>query len=468
MFSLALIFACTDGTTTDTGTGTDTADAPDVGTYAFTSALSGEDSVSYSGQVFRQLLIDDMKAYLGQLTDEINDGSRFPEPGDIALDLAFYLDFDSSVGGQVPLGLTTDPDTEQSVYDDVSSGKNLLEKLAGNDATGQHKVWSEDFLGWGTDVTSPESLVQLWVDLIDAQAVAWAAGDIPKDAYGELVPAVYVTPQGQDLRQLLQKFLRVGIAWSQGADDYLDDDTAAKGLLADHSVADEGKPYTALEHAWDEGFGYFGAARDYGHQVDAETAERSYGDTDGNGAIDLLSEYTFGHAVNAAKRDGGAVAPTDFTTQAWQGFYEGRLLLAETAGTALDDADFAALQGHRDQALDAWERAIASTVVHYINDTLQDLGSIDTDDFATADYAKHWSECKGFALGLQFSRFSPLSGADFATLHRALGTAPLLPTASQETLDSWAAELVQARDLVGAAYGFDAANLGEDDGTGGW
>jgi hypothetical protein len=467
MFSLALVLACTDGTTTS-DTGADTADVRDEHTYAFTSALTGSDSVSYGGQIFRQLLIDDMKTYLGELTERIDDGSYFPAAGDVALDLGFYLDFDSSVGGQVPLGLTTDPATLQAVYDDVSSGKDLVQKLAGNDATGQHKTWATDFVGWNDDVTTPESLVRLWVDQIDAQAVAWAAGEIPTDPNGDPVTAVYLTPQGQDLRQLLQKFLRVGIAWSQGADDYLDHDTSDKGLLQDHTVAEEGKTYTALEHAWDEGFGYFGAARDYGHQVDAETADQPFGDSDGDGAIDLLTEYSFGHAVNAAKRDAEAVAATDDTAAAWQGFYNGRLLLADTAGTALSDSDFAALLGHRDQALAAWERAIAATVVHYINETLQDLDTIGTADFAFADYAKHWSELKGFALGLQFSRFSPLSDADFATLHTALGTAPLSPALPQDAHDGWADDLIGVRDLLGASYGFDTANLGEADGTGGW
>ena len=469
MLSLLLVLGCTDGTTLDDSGASDTADLTDETTYAFTSSLTGEPSVSYSGQVFRQLLIDDLKGYLGDLTAALDDGSLYPVAGDIALDLGFYLDFDSSTGGQVPLGLSTDPATLQAVYDDVASGKNLVQKLAGNDATGQHKTWATDFVGWDADgVTTPESLVRHWVDLIDAQAVAWAAGEIPLDANGDPVAAVTITPEGQDLRQLLQKFLRVGIAWSQGADDYLDDDTEGKGLLQDHTVVEEGKAYTALEHQWDEGFGYFGAAADYGSQVDEETADTPYHDTDGDGAIDLLSEYSFGHSVNAAKRDTGAVAATDYTADAWDAFWQGRKLLADTAGTALSDSEFAELQAHRDNALAAWEMAIASTAVHYINDTLQDLGTLGTSDFSPADYAKHWSELKGFALGLQFSRFSPLSDADFAALHDAIGTAPLSPAAPEGAREAWAAELVTARTILGDAYGFDSANLGEADGTGGW
>ena len=87
------------------------------------------------------------------------------------------------------------------------------------------------------------------------------------------------------------------------------------------------------------------------------------------------------------------------TKDAWTAFWEGRKLLADTVGTELSDADLATLRGYRDQALDSWEMAIVGTVIHYINDTLQDIkGNADIDDLA-----KHWSEAKGFALSMQFN-----------------------------------------------------------------
>ena len=97
-------------------------------------------------------------------------------------------------------------------------------------------------------------------------------------------------------------------------DDYLDDDTEGKGLLADNTVAVEGKPYTELEHQWDEGFGYWGGAVNYLDYTDDELASEDgraeyvngYNDHDGDGAIDLGSEINFGASVNAAKRDRGA------------------------------------------------------------------------------------------------------------------------------------------------------------------
>ncbi len=452
-----------DTDTTDTGEQSHSDDA-----YAFVSAATGQQSVSYSGQVLRQVLIDDMKSHLGGLTDRLNTGF-YPVEGEVAQELEFYLEFDSSVGGQVPLYVSTDPAPTQTVYDDISSGKNLLEKLAGNDTTGQHKDWSTEFVGWNeTGGSSPEALVRQWMQEIDTQAVAWSAGDIPLDPSGSPVPAVYVTPDGRDLQQLLQKFLRGAVAFSQGADDYLDDDLDGKGLNADHTAAEDGEPFTALEHQWDEAFGYFGASRSYPDWTDADISDTPGMDVDGDGTVDLLREMNWGHSVNAAKRDLGAVAATDFTAEAWSGFYSGRALLADTAGTALTADQKAELAGYRDTAVAAWEKAIAATVVHFINDTLQDMGTFDTEAYDFGNHAKHWSEMKGFALALQFNPRSPLSDEHFALLHDLLGDSPTLENAEESERDSYAAGLVQARDLLGTAYAFDTANLGDSHGENGW
>src|SRR5690606_7830723 len=151
---------------------------------------------------------------------------------------------------------------------------------------------------------------------------------------------------------------------------------------------------------------------------------------------------------------------TDFAGEAWEGFVRGRQLLAEAAGPlSADQLD--ALRAHRDQALGAWEKAIASTVVHYINDTLQDMAAVGTDAWSLADHAKHWSELKGFALALQFNPHAAITDAQLVQLHALLGQAPVL--SGEEALAAYADDLIAARTLVGTAYGFSSANLGDDD-----
>ncbi len=472
---LALLLACGGSAKPDPaagGLGESDADADadadaDLGGYAF-SGRTGESSVAYEGQVFRHLLIVDLKAHLGGLTDRLNDG-YFPESGEVMAELDFYFRFDGETSGSVQPAFTASLPLRQASYDAVSSGKDLVGKIAGNDATGQHKDWSTEFVGWShPDVTTPESLVQLWFAEIDDAAVAWSNGEIPLDPTGAPVPDVAVSADGLDRRELLAKFLTVSVAWSQGADDYLDDDLEGAGLLADHSALVEGKPYTELEHAWDEGFGYFGASRDYCSGDDAVIASPGWSDSyPADGQLDLLTEVCWGHSTNAAKRDLGATVATDFTGEAWSAFLAGRTLLATTS-SALTAAQQDELATHRDQALAAWEAAIAATVVHYLNEVVRMTSTFGTSDYVFADHAKAWSELKGFALGLQFNPHSPLSDDDFAALHAAIGQAPLLPGATPQELDDHVAALLAARAILGEAYGFDAENLGGADGLGGW
>jgi hypothetical protein len=184
-------------------------------------------------------------------------------------------------------------------------------------------------------------------------------------------------------------------------------------------------------------------------------------------AIDLKSEYDFGNSQNAAKRDRGAVVASSFTADAFNGFHAGRTLLASIEGE-LTDAELDELRGHRDQALGAWEGAVAATVVHYINDTLQDMGKFGTEDYSFTSHAKHWGELKGFALGFQFNPHSVMSDADFETFHDLVGTAPVLPSHPQADIDAYHADLLEARELMGSAYGFAPENLGDDNGENGW
>jgi hypothetical protein len=441
-------------------------DIPD--TYAFPSRGDASvDSVAYDGQVARHVLLGALERHLSGLTGRLNTGF-FPEPGDVGAELDFYFAFDSETSGGLPHGLSTSPPAAQVTFDDVSKGKDLVGKLAGNDPSTDHRDWSVAFAGWGAPgSTTPEGLVRSWFDVVDAQAVAWANGQVPLDPSGAPVPAVTVTPEGLDMRQLIAKVIGVGVAFSQGADDYLDDDVDGKGLLADHTALVDGKPYTDLEHQWDEGFGYFGASRDYALRTLDQISDGPAHDTNGDGAIDLQSEYSFGHSGNAAKRDRGALVSHDFVGDAWNGFAGGRQLLAQTTGPLTDD-ELDALRGFRDRAVRGWEGAIAATALHYINDTLQDMSKIGTQGYSFADHAKHWSELKGFAIGLQFNRRSPLSQTEFQRLHTLIGDAPVLADASQAERDAYAAKLRDARQLLLDAYGFDPANLGEDDGSNGW
>ena len=456
------VVACGDNEGEDNKNNTNNANNTDIKTpttFVFLDA-QGKDTVAYSGQTSRHVLIEDLKTYIGKMTEEIIQ-SRFEptEPGSVVAELNYYFRFDGDANDDNPFTLTTTPPPLQTTYGSISTKKDLIGKLAGNDASTDHKNWNGgDFKGWKQgQPASPTALIDAWFATIEANAIALVAGT-EREAYGQKLP-VYVTESGQDLNQLIQKFLSVGIGFSQGVDDYADDDKPGKGILSPNTV-EEGKNYTFLGHAWDEAFGYFGASRNYGTLTDDEISEGCAKDVNGDGKLDLTSELCFGASVNAAKRDKGsaAAARTDLTREAWDGFIKGRALIA-AAGPELTPAQLTELKKHRDQWANAWEKTYAATCVHYINKVLKDMDNFGKPEYKFLDHAKHWSELKGFALGFQFNPRSPLSAANFVKLHDLIGDAPVLPDAGDAASSTYRSALLEARGILKDAYAFDEANV---------
>lgn len=426
------------------------------------------DSISYSGQVARHLLINELNDYINSgLQADLDAGAITTRDEALSVLMSYFSgDYETEVADRA-LTTSTILDKKQSTLREISSSsKDLVGKIAGNDATGQHKDWSTEFVAFGDKGTrSPQQEIERLLGLIADNAAEFIAGNTRQDALGNDITKVYLGENGLDYKQLVQKILLGSVAFSQGADDYLDDDTENKGLLTDHTAVVDGKTYTNLEHQYDEGFGYFGAARDYLAYTDDEVAKKGgrdeyqgMFDTDSDLMIDFNSEFNFGHSQNAAKRDRGTVdgaSPTDLSTDAMVAFIAGRKLLADTAGTALDEGQMLELQGFRDTALMAWEKSIAATAVHYVNDTLGDYDNFGTDTFSYSDLAKHWSELKGFVVSLQFNRRSPLTDEQHEQVNTLIKDAPVL---TADAVEAYKTDLVTARDILRDAYEFDADN----------
>ena len=465
---LTMTLGCSDDSANDeSGSVGADEDVPLV--YAFDSRFTEGSSVAYSGQTFRQVLVHSLKEEMSAIQDEIAAQTVF-EDGEVAARLYFYYRFDSASSGDIPHLLSTSPLPLQSTWNDISSDKDLVAKVAGNDETGQHKDWSSEMVGWDA-AANPDDLIVQWIEAVDDLAVAYSLQP-PMDPNGAQIEKFYISPEGLDYQQLIQKFLLGAVNFSQGADDYLDDDIEGKGLLSDNTEPVEGKPYTALEHQWDEGFGYWGGAVNYLDYTDDELAAadgraeyvNGYNDLDGDGAIDLGSEFNFGASVNAAKRDLGAAssALTDMSHDTMTAFLTGRHIIAMADG-ALSEAQLDALREQRDAALLGWEQALAATAIHYFNDCIKDTNAA---EYSFTDHTKHWGELKGFLLSLQFNPHSPLGDETLAMIHDLVGTAPVFP--SDPNVTDYLANLLIARDLLAAAYGFDAANIGDENGENGW
>lgn len=460
------------------------AGVPDAGelvvpaTYEFDSHfVQGTSSVSYRNQIVRQVLIADLGAWVEGLTAAIDSG-MMPDAGEVRDGFLAFYQFDGVSAGQTDIRLATMPATLQQVYADLSAaGANLAEEMVGVESSTDYKDWSTQFAGWSANgPITPDGLVRAWIDQLDDLAWQRGQGLVALGPTGAPITKVYVTAEGLDLKQLTLKICGGGVAYAQAMDRYLDAATDGKGLRSPNQ-RDADAPYTTLEHAWDEGFGYFGAARDYNDYTDQELAAKGgrpgyasgYHDADGDGTIDLLSEYNFGASLNAARRDLGSdpSAPTDFTQAAMDAFLRGRAIIADAAGE-LTPAQLAALAAQRDLAIAAWEMALGATLVSSINAVLVDMGKFGAPAYVFEDHARHWSELKGAALSLQFNPFAHVTEAQFAALHALLRDAPVLPNALPAEIDQYRADLLAARDLLQAVYGFDFANVGDADGTNGW
>ncbi|WP_440053174.1 DUF4856 domain-containing protein [Pseudoalteromonas sp. T1lg65] len=451
-------------------TQTVTFDVTDSKDYDFVNAESGESSVSYSGQIARHVLIKELYNYIGG-DQFVTDASEMT-PVLLREKLRLFYQMSEAeyenLSGQIAITFTGTAENLQTNLAAISgSYKDLYGKIAGapGEAKTQYKNWTDgtSFVGWqGLENNTPDGLMNALFD----QLVARAQSATAQTPNGQEIDSIYVTADGVDLKQLTQKFLYGAVAFSQGADDYLDNATEGKGLQTSNVYGE--KAYTTLEHQWDEGFGYFGAARNYLSYTDQEVAgkggrEAWQGSNDYNadGKIDFNSEYNFGNSTNAAKRDLGSDGQTDYSKAAFDAFFAGRKLISDNAGTELTAAQLTELKEYAVAATDAWEKSISATVVHYINDTVTDLEEMKSGTYDAAKFetlAKHWSEMKGFALNLQFNPESPFNKAanagKFAELHELMGIKPVLT--DEVATAEYITKLNQARDILQQVYEFDA------------
>ena len=446
-------------------------------TYKFESKFkSGESSVSYGGQVARQVLIKQLNDYINTGLQADYDNNVFTNKADVVAKLMSMYAGTSTEWedgkADAPLNYSSSFTTKQTSLRDISSShKNLQGKIAGQDEKGQHKDWTTDLEGWDAKGSkTPDSLVQHFFGLIADNIQTALNGDTRTDVNGDTITKFFLQDNGLDLKQLTQKFLLGAINFSQGADDYLDHTTDGKGLNENNltGAKDGAKNYTALEHGFDEGFGYFGAARNYNDFTDLEIRAKSgrdgwskgYNDANTDGKIDLTAEINVSNSTNAAKRDVGSAKnenKTDLTKEAFDAFLTARTIINNKVGAEFTADEKTTLLEQRDEAIVAWEKAISATIVHYINEVIaDDLPMIGKADFNYGNLAKHWSELKGFSLGLQFNPHSPVTDAEFTKLQELIGMQPVLKAAD---VAGYEAKLLEARDILQAAYSFDETNV---------
>ena len=422
LLAAPLLIACggddDDDNPVGSGGGGQTIETPTA--YVFDSRFTeGESSVAYSGQVVRNLLLQDLKIFIDNLG---KDGASSASVQDM-LNLYAYddgYDLESlTTAGSMPV--------VENRYSSISTGKNLNGKIS-----------SDAVIGYGR---TADELVRGWFEVI-------AENSQDGDKLG--TPAVYTDENGVDLTQMINKVLIGAVPYYQATGVYL------AGLLdrGNGEPHSEGKAYTSMEHGWDEAFGYFGAAREYARYTDEQLAG-SVGDytfdSNGDGSIDFNSEYNFGLSRNAGKRDKGGTG-VDFTGDIFAAFLAGRTLIVNQ-GSAGE------ISARREAAANGMEKVIAATAVHYINDTLADMADLGTGDENLVNLNKHWAEMKGFTVALQYNPFALISHSQLEELHGIMGQAPSYDAPGSDAYDETLSSYGRAKEIFQGVYGFSDGNM---------
>ena len=386
-------------------------------TYTFESRFDeGESSVSYSGQVVRNLLINDIK---GQMGTDAGTGNPATLVSMMANDNA----------SQMILSSAGDMSTVQTNYHDISTS-HLNDRLTA----------VESYIIPGYDANAG-TLINGWVQ--------------------ECAAAGKTRANGVRLDQITQKTLWGAVSYWQATSKYM-----SKIPDDDNSMASGDANYTAMEHHWDESFGYFGAALDYNTAYSDDTDRKTspYYDSNSDGSIDFKSEYNVGWAVTAAKRDlcDACDVNHDFTKTIFDAYLEGRTLIT-------NQADLTDILVQRDIVMNNWEKVVAAVSIHYVNDVAADIAAIiasgDTTAVpgsdATADYENHWGEMRGYANGLLYNDFKVISDANLNRIYAVMGTAPVYPSNGNfDDMQAYHDSLVgEVRAIFQASYGFSAANV---------
>lgn len=352
-------------------------------------------SVSYSGQIARHVLSDSLKKLAGK-----GDGG-----GNAAELEAQMLAYFNGSDGDLPVIAPAGKDgfaIKQATLNEISKGKNI----AG-------KVYDGAMPAWPGDMTGKEVLLHMI-----SKAAQADKGFDPETGY--------------DYAQLISKFAMGAMAYNQAVDNYLDEKLDA-GVKPNDKPYKDGAYYTGKEHVWDEAFGYFGAAA---HSLKL-SAEDNYNvvkmksfagaDANGDGVVDLKSEMVFNSAYYAAGADKSG--KTAYLPAIMQAYIDGRALIASANGEALTEEQRQQLKGYASVIEENWEKVFAEAIFKYAGSVYKDIGKIraaSTDEErakAFRAYGKHWSELKGFAMGIQAGKNN--LGKTAVQLNRLIGYSPV-------------------------------------------
>lgn len=326
-------------------------------TYSF--SRNGESSVSYSGQTARLDMLAELKAYIGTA----HDGAELSE--------ATLLD------------MFANENNPFSTTDLNGSGKQLESKTFLADVD----FFKNILISAAEASIATEPAVQGQAGLINRGA----------DRF------ILVDEKGWEYTQLVEKGLMGATFLHQIFNVYLTD--AKIGNDVENTELSEGKNYTAMEHHWDEAFGYWGVNPEF----DEDGENRFWGN------------YTYGREAYL-----GSAAILK------EAFLKGRTAIVSQAYDIRDE--------QRDVIYEQFELIAAATAIHYINEGLSDISNGDI-----GNLFHHASEGYGFAMALKYNPYKKITSEQIdSILNEGLGTDGDFWTITAESLNSAKITLVTA------------------------
>ncbi|OAV45039.1 DUF4856 domain-containing protein [Lewinella sp. 4G2] len=239
--------------------------------------------------------------------------------------------------------------------------------------------------------------------------------------------ARYVSALGLEYNQAFVKGLIGGLMYDQLANNYLDNSVLDAGTNRadnDAAITADGKPYTTMEHKWDEGFGYL-----FGGSATPATPLDDLGSADG-----FLNKY-LGRVEG--DEDYAGIAETVATA-----FRTGR--------AAIVAGDYAERDRQADIIIENLSDVIAIRAIYYL---MQGKAALEANPQNTGGAFHDLSEGYGFIYSLRFI------GGD-----RTGSDAYLLTLLNEDNGGFWTldpAVLETLANEIGAAYGIDVAKAAQ-------
>ena len=374
-----------------------------------------KDSVSYSGQIARQVLHDSLKKLASK-----GHGSKNPKLKRMMLDYFKGTNSNRKIISPASKGVFK---VKQKLISEISTNKTL-----------SNKTLKRKISGMPNEMSGAE-LVEFWIDKASSAKKGYDAKN------------------GYDYPQLISKFIMGATFYNQAVDNYLDEKLRAN-QKPNNKPYKKGSHYTGKEHSWDEAFGYFGTPI---HTLEltprqiyeiAKQGSKSknprytfnYADYNNDGVIDLKTEMVFGPAYYAASFDAKAYDKKSNKTQylhnITRAFINGRNLISSANGEKLNHSQRRKLKKYSRIIAKNWELVLAEATFKYAGSVYKDLvklkklkSSNKNTNKTLRNYVKHWGELKGFSLALQSGK--KVNSNVSEKLNNLIGYSPVMPDGKQ-------------------------------------